>query len=189
MKKLDPKSLDETTRKYIKVISLEASKINSIANFITKANFNLKASEIEVDLVDFMIDYLNEVYIYEDSVIDTNLKISILANDSSFIKTIRPLEITTILDNFISNAEKAKSSSLKFTFMKSNSNLQILIEDDGQGINPENIHEIFDLGFTTTDGSGIGLYQVQDIIVNKMKGAIAVNSEVNRGTNFKLTIP
>lgn len=189
MKKLDPKSLDEATKKYIKVISLEASKINSIANFITKANFNLKASEIEVDLVDFMIDYLNEVYIYEDSVIDTNLRISIVANDSSFIKTIRPLEITTVLDNFISNAEKAKSSSLKFTFMKPNSHLQIVIEDDGQGISPENINEIFDLGYTTTEGSGIGLYQVQDIIVNKMKGTIEVDSEVNKGTNFKLTIP
>lgn len=189
IKKLVPKTLDEATKKYIKVISLEASKINSIANFITKANFNLKASEIEIDLVDFAMDYLNEVYIHEDAVIDTNLRISIVANGSSFIKTIRPLEITTVLDNFISNAEKAKASFLNFTFLKSDSNLQILIEDDGQGIRPEDINEIFDLGYTTTDGSGIGLYQVRDIIVNNMKGTITVNSVVNRGTTFKLTIP
>ncbi|MDX2136006.1 MAG: ATP-binding protein [Saprospiraceae bacterium] len=189
MKKLNPKTLDEATKKYIKVISLEASKINSIANFITKANFNLKASEIETNLVDFVIDYLNEVYIHEDAVIDTNLKISIVDNGCSFVTSIRPLEITTVLDNFISNAEKAKASSLKFTFVKANSNLQILIADDGQGVKPENIEEIFDLGFTTTDGSGIGLYQVQDIIVNKMNGTITVESELNKGTTFKITMP
>ena len=189
MKKLDPKTLDEATKKYIKVISLEASKINSIANFITKANFNLKASEIEINLVDFVIDYLNEVYIHENAVIDTNLKISIVDMGCSFLTSIRPLEITTVLDNFISNAEKAKASSLKFTFVKANSNLQILIADDGQGIKPENIGDIFDLGFTTTDGSGIGLYQVQDIITNKMNGTISVESELNKGTTFKITIP
>jgi len=188
LKKLDPKNLDETTKKYIKVISLEASKINSIANFITKANFNLKASEIETDLVDFVSDYLNEVYIHDDAVIDTHLKISIVDNDSLFVKSIRPLEITTVLDNFISNAEKAKASSLKLTFTKINSGLQIMIEDDGLGIKQENIGKIFDLGFTTTDGSGIGLYQVQDIIVNKMNGMITVESEINKGTTFKITL-
>ncbi len=189
MKKLDLKTLDEATKKYIKVISLETSKINSIANFITKANFNLKASEIETNLVDFMMDYLNEVYIHQDAVIDTNLKISIEDNGCLFIKSIRPLEITTVLDNFISNAEKAKASSLKFIFMKANSNLQILIADDGQGVKPENLEKIFDLGFTTTDGSGIGLYQVQDIIVNKMNGTITVESELKNGTTFKITLP
>ncbi len=188
MKKLDPKKLDEATKKYIKVISLEASKINSIANFITKANFNLKASEIETDLIDFIIDYLNEVYIHEDAVIDTNLRIALKKDADSFVRTIRPLEITTVLDNFISNAEKAKATSLNFTFMNSDSKLQILIEDNGQGIRPEDIDEIFHLGYTTTDGSGIGLYQVQDIIVNKMHGKIHVDSELNKGTIFTLTI-
>lgn len=189
MKSLNPKLLDEATKKYIKVISLEASKINSIANFITKANFNLKASEIETDLVDFVIDYLNEVYIYEDAVIDTDLRISLKKNAVSFVRTIRPLEITAVLDNFISNAEKAKATSLNFTFMNSDSKLQIFIEDNGQGIKREDVSEIFDLGYTTTEGSGIGLYQVHDIIVNKMHGAIHVDSELNKGTIFTLTIP
>lgn len=186
MKKLDPKNLDEATKKYIKAISLEASKINSIANFITKANFNLKASEIDTELVDFITDYLNEVYILNDAIIDTNIIFIVEKNNSSFYTAIRPLEVTTILDNFISNAEKAQASKIKFTFNKSDSKLEITIEDNGKGIKPENLKEIFDLGYTTTDGSGIGLFQVQDIIINKMKGSIEVKSEVNKGTIFKI---
>ena len=192
MKKLDPKSLDEATKKYIKVISLEASKINSIANFITKANFNLKASEIEIDLVDFIIDYLNEVYIYDNAVIDTKLRIEAMSNDVSFVKTIRPLEITAVLDNFISNAEKAINSInpiLSINFRMDNSQLEITIADNGKGIKREDLGEIFDLGYTTTDGSGIGLFQVHDIVVNKMGGTIKVDSELNKGTTFTLTIP
>jgi signal transduction histidine kinase len=192
MKKLNPKNLDEATKKYIKIISLEASKINSIANFITKANFNLKASEIETDLVDFIIDYLNEVYIHEDAIIDTRLRIETQANGASFVKTIRPLEITAVLDNFISNAEKAINSInpiLSISFKVVNSQLVIKIADNGKGIKQEVLGEIFDLGYTTTDGSGIGLFQVHDIIVNKMKGEIKVDSELNKGTTFTLTIP
>ena len=187
-KKLDPKTLDETTKKYIKVISLETSKINSIANFITKANFNLKASEIETEVVDFISDYLHEVYIHEDAVIDTNLKITVEKNNLSFESTIRPLEVTTVLDCFISNSEKSGATNLKFIFNKTSSEFQLSIEDNGKGIDPKNINEIFDLGYTTTNGSGIGLYQVHDIIVNKMNGSIEVKSELKKGTTFKITI-
>lgn len=189
MKKFDLTSLDSATKKYIKVISLEASKINSIANFITKANFNLKAAEIDAELVDFIADYLNEIYIHEDAVIDTDLRIDIERNDCSFEKSIRPLEITTVLDNFISNSEKAKASNMKFKFRKLDSKLIISVQDNGKGIKSEKLKEIFDLGYTTTGGSGIGLYQIQDIIENKMKGTIEVESQLNVGTTFKITIP
>lgn len=189
MKKLDLASLDSATKKYITVISLEASKINSIANFITKANFNLKASEIDTELVDFISDYLNEIYIHEDAVIDTDLRIEIEKNNCTFETSIRPLEITTVLDNFISNSEKAEASNMIFRFEKIDSKLIITVDDDGKGIRPEKLKEIFDLGYTTTGGSGIGLYQIQDIIENKMKGTIEVESQLNIGTTFKITIP
>jgi signal transduction histidine kinase len=188
MKKLDLASLDESTKNYIKVISLEASKINSIANFITKANFNLKASEINTDIVSFITDYLDEMYIFEDSVIDTNLNIQIEKNDCTFKKSIRPLEITTILDNFISNSEKAKAKKIKFAFAVNTNILEISVEDDGVGISPENIAQIFELGYSTTDGSGIGLFQIHDIIT-KMKGSIVVESKQDIGSIFKISLP
>lgn len=188
MKKLDLSSLDPASKKYIKVISLEASKINSIANFITKANFNLKASEIDTELVDFIVDYLNEIYIYEDAVIDTDLKVEVERNECSFATSIRPLEMTTILDNLISNSEKSGATFMKFKFTVKNSKLEIMVTDDGKGIKPEKLKDIFDLGYTTTGGSGIGLYQIQDIIENKMKGKIEVESQLKVGTTFKITL-
>ncbi len=183
--------LDETSRKYISVISLEASKIHSISNFVTKSNFNLKATEITTDIVEFMVGYINEVYVMEDRIIDSRLGISIiLSNDLKYTKTIRPLEITTLVDNIISNTEKyqTKATKIEFKFYKKKDNLIIEIRDDGtKGIEAENLSKVFDFGFTTTNGSGIGLYQVRDI-VKRMNGDIIVNSTKGIGTTFKITL-
>lgn len=189
IKHLGPDNIDDKTQKYIKTISLEASKINSIANFVTKANFNLKASEVKMDLVDFIKDYINELYLLEDKVIDTKMSILISGlENKEFVKEFRPLEITTIIDNIISNAEKAEANSLKINFAEQKNNLVISFEDDGKGIPEKNLVKIYDLGFTTTNGSGIGFFQVNDIVKNSLKGDIDIESKIKEGTTIKITI-
>lgn len=189
LKHLGSSNVDDKTSKYIKLIALEASKINSIANFVTKANFNLKASEIKEDLIEFIKGYINEIYLFEDKIIKIEMKISF--NDitnQQFIKEFKPLEITTIVDNFISNAEKAGATELVLSFSDVENNLEIDIEDNGKGISEENVSKVFDLGYTTTNGSGIGLFQTFDIITNSLKGKISVTSIDGKSTNFKITL-
>jgi signal transduction histidine kinase len=189
LKHLNPDSIDDTTRKHIAVMSLEAAKINSIANFVTKANFNLKATEIERDIVEFITGYLNEIYISDDRIIDAHLKIDVnIIGDFEFVREFRPLEITTVIDNFISNSEKASANRIRFEFSKNKDSLIIAISDDGKkGIEQENYSKIFELGYTTTGGSGIGLFQAKDI-VEKMNGTINVESTKGIGTTFKIRL-
>lgn len=189
LKHLNPNSIDDITRKHLTVMALESAKINSIANFVTKANFNLKASEIERDIVEFMIGYLDEIYIADDRIIDSQLKIEIKTKgDIEYVKEIRPLEITTLIDILISNSEKAGASKISFSFSMKKDNLLIEVTDDGKkGIEKENLQKIFELGYTTTGGSGIGLYQAKDI-VSKLNGEIIAESTKGVGTTFKLTL-
>jgi len=189
LKHLNPDLIDETTRKHLTVMSLESAKINSIANFVTKANFNLKASEIERDIVEFMVGYLNEIYIADDRIIDSQLEIEVKTVGSfEYIMEIRPLEITTLIDNVISNSEKAGANKISFCFSKKDNSLLIEISDDGKkGIEKENLKKIFELGYTTTGGSGIGLYQAKDI-VEKLNGDIVAESTKGIGTTFKITL-
>jgi signal transduction histidine kinase len=185
---LNPKKIDLRTAKLLKIISLESSKINSIAKFVTKANFNLNASEITVDLVEFICDYINEIYLVEESIIKIDTKILIKRPDSSYLKKIRPLELTIIIDNLISNAEKANSKTITFDLSVSENSFELLVTDDGNGIASSFIADIFDLGFTTTNGSGIGLYQCRDLITNSLGGTIDVKSEPKKGTTFRIKI-
>jgi signal transduction histidine kinase len=189
LKHLNPNSIDDTTKKHLTVMALESAKINSIANFVTKANFNLKASEIERDIVEFIMGYLNEIYIVDDRIIDSQLKIEVKTKgEIEYVKEIRPLEITTLIDNLISNSEKAGASKISFTFSKKKDNLLIEIADDGKkGIEKENLKKIFELGYTTTGGSGIGLYQAKDI-VERLSGEIVAESTKGVGTTFKIIL-
>ncbi len=186
---LGAENLDEKTKKYIKIISLESSKINSIANFVTKANFNLKASEITTDVIDFIIDYITEIYLIEDKVIDIGIKITFVNNfKADYIKEFRPLELTTIFDNLISNSEKADAKNIDIIFNENKGKLDIEINDNGKGISEKNISEVFEMGYTTTKGSGIGLFQVHDLVTNNLKGKISLSSKEKEGTNIKITI-
>lgn len=67
-----------------------------------------------------------------------------------------------------------------------------LIEDNGIGISEENLNQIFNPFFTTKpigEGTGIGLSISYDIIVNRHKGDILVESCLGKGTKFTVKLP
>lgn len=67
----------------------------------------------------------------------------------------------------------------------------LFVEDDGEGIRPEDMPKIFDPFFTTKGvgkGTGLGL-SVSYGIVDDHGGRIHVRSEVGKGTRFEVRIP
>ncbi len=182
-------NIDDKTKKHIRIIALESSKINSIANFVTKANFNLEASEITEDIVSFIKDYITEIYLIEDNVIDIDIKVDFIDRfKSEYIKEFRPLELTTIFDNLISNSEKAKAKNIDIIFKKNKDKLEIQFKDNGKGIPKENLENVFELGYTTTKGSGIGLFQIHDLVTNSLNGSVSITSVEKEETVIKIIV-
>jgi len=67
--------------------------------------------------------------------------------------------------------------------------LEVRFADTGIGIPAENLHKIFDPFFTTKSwGTGLGL-AVSYGIIQRQGGTIEVESEVGRGTVFKVKLP
>ena len=63
------------------------------------------------------------------------------------------------------------------------------IRDDGAGIPPDQLENIFHPFFTTKEtGTGLGLALVHQMVVEH-GGEIVVDSEVGRGTTFRVTLP
>ena len=108
-------------------------------------------------------------------------------------------QMNQVFLNIIVNAAQAIESQKR----KSKGNIKIKtystaehvvceIEDDGPGMPPEVKEKIFDPFFTTKPpgkGTGLGLNVSYDIIVNKHKGELLVDSVVGKGTKFKIKLP
>jgi signal transduction histidine kinase len=68
----------------------------------------------------------------------------------------------------------------------------LTVQDFGQGIAPDHLDQIFTPFFTTgrgKGGTGLGLAIVKNIVIDVLKGAISVESELNKGTTFTITFP
>ncbi|PRY89835.1 sensor histidine kinase [Mongoliibacter ruber] len=169
----------------IRSISFEANKIQNISEFATKANFRLKTEELEVDIVNYLAEYISNIL---PSVNNKSLEIVFENNvKNEIVKKFKPIEINILIDNLVVNSRKAKSDRLLISLTEYMGKLIFEFKDNGIGINPKDIKRIFDFGYTTTDGSGLGLYHVKQIVSN-LKGNIDVQNNSDNGITFKIII-
>ena len=98
-------------------------------------------------------------------------------------------ELKQVVSNLVSNAidAVAANGSIRISLMpQENGNdhtVQLVIEDDGPGILPENFERIFEPFFTTKKdvGTGLGLWVSREII-ERHGGTINLNSKDGHGT-------
>jgi two-component system, cell cycle sensor histidine kinase and response regulator CckA len=89
------------------------------------------------------------------------------------------------------NVELTEDQSAKMAYVKPGSYVQMSVTDTGTGMSAETIAHIFEPFFTTKDkskGTGLGLSTVYGII-KQSDGYIWVDSEIGRGTSFKILLP
>ncbi len=173
----------------IKDISSEVQRIVSASRFVTKAGFNTQAEKLTKDIVSFINDYVNNIYIPADSFIHKKRPINISVTTPNFKKKMkfRPFEITVILDNLFSNSRKAKATEVTLEWQKDKTHLLLYFRDNGNGIPIEISKNIFKFRYSKTDGSGIGLYHVKDILKKYKSNIEFLNS--SNGAEFLIKIP
>lgn len=169
----------------VKRILIENQKILSISKFASKANFKLYTASIEVNVVDYIVEYIQNILGLVEG-----QKPNIHVNNQDklkFIRNIKPIEINIIIDNMISNSRRANAENIYIDFDLKKDYLEIKFADDGKGIDENIIENIFDFGFTTTSGSGIGLYSIKKLIKG-LGGEILLNTSKKKRTEFIIKI-
>ncbi|MBW8892673.1 MAG: PAS domain-containing protein [Burkholderiales bacterium] len=105
-----------------------------------------------------------------------------------------PFELNQVFMNLLVNAAHAVTQERGTVTIRTgagNGHVWVEVEDNGCGIPADNLRRIFDPFFTTKPvgkGTGLGL-SLSYGIVKKHGGRIDVDSEVGRGTRFRVTIP
>jgi signal transduction histidine kinase/FixJ family two-component response regulator len=102
------------------------------------------------------------------------------------------VELREVLVNMIYNAVDAmpNGGEIRMSAQEVDGRVVLNISDTGAGMTPEVKSRLFDPFFTTKgkDGTGMGM-AVSFGIIRRHNGSIDVESEVGRGTTFRLSLP
>src|SRR5690606_17010410 len=104
--------------------------------------------------------------------------------------------LSVILLNLISNSIKYGDDAKEEKFIHVTATITpatcvLLVRDNGIGIHPDYIDNVFNMFYRATDrsqGAGLGLYIVKEM-VEKLSGTISVSSELGKGTSITISIP
>jgi len=175
-------------KEFINKISFENSKIESISKFGTRAIFENFTDMIEDDIVEFIHNYVDKISNYFSS---SKMEIKFHSDVKTPFKVkFRPLDISIIIDNMISNAKKADARTFIINIIPdTDKSINVVFKDLGKGLHKDisDALSIFEKGFSTTKSTGLGLYHIQEI-VSEHKWSIDVNTNVPKGIEFILNI-
>lgn len=157
--------------------------------------YSLQRGELRITEVDFnqMAQEFRDIYrmVADNNNISFNITVD---QREPFRSDIVPLKL--VLNNLLSNAFKYQNKAtddkkVELTMLVHRGVLNIEVKDTGIGILGNHIGEIFNLFYRASSqeaGSGFGLYNVKSALL-KLNGHIEVNSALNKGTTFKVSIP
>jgi two-component system, NtrC family, sensor kinase len=197
----------------IELINEQQDKRKIDQEVLQDLTYSLKELNKTKDIVKSILDLSRQTQTFEESVNMNNViedALSVLFNsykhlqvtiEKNFDPSIPNIEgnfsnLGQVLINIIKNAVQALPDgrgkiSLSTSYQHETDRIIVECRDDGHGIQPEVMKDIFKPFFTTKDvgtGTGLGLY-VSHEIIKKHWGDISVSSEVGKGTTFTIELP
>ena len=170
--------------------------ISELANSEKPENDPHKIKKQEVTLATFCREIAAD-----GNILATRKKINFELKISAALPLIwifDPYKIKQVLDNLLTNAVKFSHTGSKITFivnLDSKNNLVFSVEDTGQGIPQNEIHNLFQkFGKTSVrptageSSTGLGL-NISKQIITSHGGNIGVESKVGIGSVFSLSLP
>lgn len=168
--------------------------INNIVDLSKSKSGQLMLNLCNVDIVEVIENIVQSVSEYVKS---KELKISFYTNVKAKVIACDSDKIERIMLNLISNAIKFSdpNSEIFVNVLSKEETVEITVKDMGIGIEKQNLDYIFKKFYQedkslsrNAEGSGIGLSLVKSL-VELHGGNISVESEVNKGSIFKVELP
>jgi signal transduction histidine kinase len=185
----DPKALI-----YFSRIENQADKLSAflleMLQYTRNSKTSVRLEKVNLhELVDEVIDNLSNL----ENARRIEFKKFIRIEGSVMVDRVR---FMVIMNNLISNAIKFHNYDIsnpwvKVMISKVNDKMQVMIADNGLGINEEHKEKVFEIFFRASNsafGSGLGLFIVKET-VEKMNGKIMLSSTEGEGACFRIDLP
>lgn len=189
-------SSTERTSFYMNTSKRQLQVLNEFVERILEAaiedvsDFTLKKEKIDLHVL------FNELIQSHSVLRGKSVSFGLTGKSPAFIQGDR-LHLETAFHNIIDNAIKYSNGfvEIRIDIGESNRDCIIKIRDNGMGIPPQYIKNIFEKFFRVPQGDaqsikgfGLGLYYVSNII-KKHSGHINVHSKLQSGAEFIITLP
>lgn len=188
---LPQQGLDETIFRMLEMIQVSIERFKKTIIDLTEISKVQKQIEDEQTEIDFLLIF-NEVR--------ESIRNQIDEEEVKFITDLKEIDgidfseknMRSIMYNLLSNAIKYRDPfrkpEIRVTTKSLPKEVLLSIEDNGLGIPPDKINQIFTMFkrlHSHVEGSGIGLYIVKRMVDNA-SGRIEVESQLGKGTTFKI---
>ena len=185
-----------TLMKYLGMIRTSVERLDKFIMDILdySRNSRLEVQQNEIDFKSLTNEIINNMIHmegYQHILFSLDVKLK-----SKFVSDKRRIEI--ILANLISNAIKyqdltksTQNINISIDEQKEQSQLSIIVEDNGVGIEKASQGKIFDMFYRASDrskGAGLGLYIIKET-VEKMNGSVELASEEGEFSKFTVNLP
>ena len=176
-----------------------SEEIDHVQSFVEQALFYARSANVENDYiikeVELSLIVHNVIKKHSNDFIYKKIKIEL--EDLEEIVYTDQKWIEFILDQIITNAltyTPSQTGVIRIYTKKKENSIQLLIADNGVGIDPKDIRRIFQKGFTGMNrphnekATGIGLYLCRNLC-RKLYLDIDVQSILHQGTTMIITFP
>jgi len=183
-----PKLAEENLLFIIDLVKKASTIIGQLRTFARKSDEKKQTLDVHT-LIEGLIRFL------ESQLKLANIQVELKLESTNPQILGNPLRLEQVFLNMIQNAiyamEKTETKKLTIQTHLSQDAVNIEIIDTGAGIPSELKERIFDPFFTTRDvgvGTGLGL-SISHSIIKEHKGSVEVESEVGKGTTFRIYLP
>jgi PAS domain S-box-containing protein len=187
---IEDEELEEILTGLHKSTHLLNETINDLAKVINiRDNSSLLNEQISIEAIfHYIFNQLHfQIELYKPDISINFGNITTIHTNKVFFESI----ILNLLTNSIKYRSKNRKLTIKISTVKTNNAIIIVFKDNGIGIdlkrNKDKIFGLYQRFHNYPDSKGLGLYLVKSQI-ESMGGTIDIESEVNKGTTFTLTL-
>lgn len=187
----------DTRNRFLGIIENESDRLKRLIDDILLLSFIENNDKMSLDKVS-IYEVFKEVYEMTSYMAKSkNISLDYEFNNKEIIILSNRDYIKQVFLNLVDNAIKytPENRSIKVEVKKEKDIITIKVIDEGLGIPKEDIDRIFERFYRVdkarsrdVGGTGLGL-AITKHIVKSLDGSITVNSELNKGSEFIVTIP
>ena len=184
---------DKDSMYYFDLYNRQINRLNDIIIALIELT-RVREWEVRKDKIDFIkivddcLFSFNYLPNYDKISYDININRSLeFYSDKSLMNTI----IQNLIENGIKYSSNEKPYLKIEIVSKGVGNLVIEVSDNGIGIDEQYHEKIFDMFFRASEevsGTGLGMYILSNA-VDKLNGKVVLESELGKGSSFKIIIP